>query len=440
MLEILRSVLGATPGVSAYRIVTRRVRSVEQFLVVRELDMLRSKSVEHVRLTVYHDFEEEGQSYRGSMSLQVHPGQGEAELRALVERGVAGAARVRNLHYPLVTPGGEPVGLPESRFAGRPLEEWLSPLREALFAEDHDSQVRINSAELFLERLQTRILNSAGVDVSYEGCRAYGELYVEASGVQGEVELFKELHFADYDPAWLGKQVRRQLRLCRDRARAVPTPPLKKHTVLISGEAVAGFLGYYLTHSAAESLYTGISQLQVGQCVQGEGAQGDLLTLRLLPSLPNSPLSAPYDADGFPLQPVTVIEEGVLKRHWGPVRFCHYLGVPPTGELPNVWVGPGRAAAEELRGGAGGGSYLEVVTFSDFESDPVTGDFGGEIRLAYYSDGADGSPVPVTGGSVSGNIHEQQKSMRLSAETYEHAGFSGPATVRLENVSVAGVG
>ena len=52
--------------------------------------------------------------------------------------------------------------------------------------------------------------------------------------------------------------------------------------------------------------------------------------------------------------------------------------------------------------------------FSDFRLDPVTGDFGAEMRLAYWFDGE--RRRPVTGGSISGSVTELRSTMKRSFE------------------------
>jgi PmbA protein len=202
---------------------------------------------------------------------------------------------------------------------------------------------------------------------------------------------------------------------------------------LITGDPVPHFFQYYLTQSAAESVYSGISTAKVGKTIQGNEISGDTLNLTLEPFLKNSPASAPVDVDGFSLSSTQIVDTGRLERYWGPVRFCHYLGVPPTGAIGNVVVRPGTKTIEELRQGP----HLEVVYFSDFISEPLTGDFGGEIRLAYYT-GEDGRRRPVTGGSVSGNIRDVQPQMYFCREIQSCAGFQGPLAVLLPEISVAG--
>jgi PmbA protein len=149
--------------------------------------------------------------------------------------------------------------------------------------------------------------------------------------------------------------------------------------------------------------------------------------------LKNSPASAPVDVDGFSLASSRIIDAGTLERYWGPLRFCHYLNVPATGAIGNVMVTPGSKSVDELRNGP----QLEVVYFSDFVTEPLTGDFGGEIRLAYYTD-QEGKRHPVTGGSVSGNIRDVQSQMHFSREVQSCARFQGPLAVLLPEISVSG--
>ena len=79
--------------------------------------------------------------------------------------------------------------------------------------------------------------------------------------------------------------------------------------------------------------------------------------------------------------------------------------------------------------------YLELVQFSSFSCHPITGDFSGEIRLGYYYDGQE--VVPVTGGSVSGNIKDCEHTMVLSKELVKYDYAVVPQTILLKNVNIA---
>jgi PmbA protein len=433
MIDKLQQVLAGIENISAWKINDRQIQGQEMFFIRRDLDMQRSKDVRHTYLTIYRDFQEGKKKYRGSVVVQIHPTYTDGEIRSLIEQSLVSARYVYNEVYPLVKPGSEPPRMPESSFASRSLDQWLPPLAEAIYAQEDKEEAGINSAELFLNRVDNRISNSLGLDVSFLSYSGYIELIVETNGSAGEVELYREMSFSEFAPDILAAEVCEQLRYCGDRAAARPMPHLKRFPVLITGDPVSDFFGYYLTHSAAESVYSGVSTAKVGESIQGKEITGDRLSLTLEPFLKNSPVSAPVDVDGFALQSTKILDEGKLKRYWGPVRFCRYLDVPPTGSIGNVSVGPGSKNVEELRKEP----HLEVVYFSDFISEPLTGDFGGEIRLAYYQD-EDGDRYPVTGGSVSGNIRDVQGRMHFSRETRSTTGFQGPVSVLLPEISVAG--
>jgi predicted Zn-dependent protease len=439
MIEKLKGLLAGIPEISAWRIRDRRIEGRELYFIHRNVDMQRSKDVRHTDLTVYRDFQEGGKAYRGSVDVQIHPTYSNGEIRALIEQSLDSARFVRNEHYPLVKPGADVAQMPPSSFASRPLDEWLGPLAETIYFQEDQAGARINSAELFLNRTDARIVNSLGLDVSYQSYAGYVELIVEDDGKveagrpAGGVELYRSLRFSEFEPETLAAEVRNQLRYCGDRAEAVSTPHLKQFPVLLTGDPVPDFFEYYLIQSAADSVYSGISTAKVGDNIQGKDIIGDRLTLTLEPFLENSPASSPVDADGFALSTARILDAGSLKRYWGPLRYCHYLDVPATGAIGNLVVTPGSRSLETLREGP----HLEVVYFSDFVTEPLTGDFGGEIRLAYYTD-SDGTRRPVTGGSVSGNIRGVQARMYFSRETQVRAGFQGPLAVLLPEISVSG--
>ena len=99
----------------------------------------------------------------------------------------------------------------------------------------------------------------------------------------------------------------------------------------------------------------------------------------------------------------------------------------------NLAVSGGSRSEAELRQG----TWLEPVEFSDFQVDPMTGDIFGEIRLAYWHDGE--RTVPVSGGSISGNMHALLGELRLSAETVQYDNWRVPALTRLGGVTVTGI-
>lgn len=437
VLDMLTAELRRRQEVSAWRIRTVDLEARELFFIRRELDMSRGKAVRRLLLTVYHDYSAEGRDWRGAAEVRLHPSSDRREVSAAVERALGAAALVRNRPHPL--PAGSAAVKPAVRqgrgLGSGDLASYQDPVSRAVFAEDRLDGGGLNSCEIFLERGQVRILNSEGVDVRFDRSRVLIELIADwqAPGWE-EVELYRELRSDEVDENEIRREVSELLRHTRDRAQAKPLGARAARTaqaVLLGGEAVAEFFKYYLAQSAAENVYRGISSLEVGHSLTGS-KQKRGLTVRLLPDLPGSSASSPYDADGTALRPVTLFEEGILRRYWGPLRFCYYLGCEPTGSLPDMEVeaAAGSCGAAELRGVP----HLEIVSFSDFQCDPLTGDFGGEIRLAYLGRGDE--RLPVTGGSMSGNVLQVEEAMTVSSEQASRDNFRGPLLLSLEGVSV----
>ena len=161
--------------------------------------------------------------------------------------------------------------------------------------------------------------------------------------------------------------------------------------------------------------------------------KGDTITIKAVKNLPNSPSNFDYDAEGAPIFDCSLMENSVPKHFAGNRMFSQYLGLEESFIISNWSVSGGKMSASELRNG----EFLEIVEFSDFQVDTMTGDIFGEIRLAYYHD-KDGHVTPVSGGSVSGNMQDNLADMYMSKETRRYANAQIPCVTRLENITIAG--
>ncbi len=432
MIEKIRQILRGNPAVDAFKISAEETESQELFFIRRELEMNRAKKVTHYRVTVYKDFAAEGVDYRGSAQVAIHPTMTEPEIERIIGEAVFAAGLVRNPYYPLPQPAPLVIAQPPSNFGETDLAEWLPRLTEAIFKNDHQEKGWINSAELFLNRTELRLINSAGVERSAVSYGAELEVIVNWREAAAEVELYRELHFAAFEPQIIAANIQELLGYGREKALARPLPALQKHTVLLTGEPARDFFQYYVAQASAQNVYEGTSLFKAGEPIQGKNVRGDRITLRLDPTLPFSTESSPFDSDGLPVQAVEIIRDGQLLRYRGDTRYAFYLGVAPTGNIRNIVIAGGRQTAADLKREP----YLELVSFSDFQMDPLTGNFGGEIRLGWYFDGR--QTVPVTGGSISANIRDVQSEMYLSRELQQVNHFIGPRSIKLLNVAVTG--
>lgn len=432
MLGTIKNILLDMKNIDGWKINETITEASELFFIKKELDMNRGKNVHKIDVTVYKNFEENGNKFKGSSRTRITPSMDKEEIKNLLNETSFAATFVKNQYYPLVKPTDFTPKALSSKFSEGSLSKWLPGLVEGIFLKDNHEKGGLNSCELFLNKTSVRIVNSEGVDVSF--AKYNGDLEFITNWTEGgeEIELYKNISFSDYNPDAISKEIDNMLVLSREKAIAVPTPSLKDITVLLSGEPVKEFFSYYYAQSNARSVYENTSTAKIDKNIQGEKILGDTVTMVLDPLMTNSSRSTSYDNDGYPLNKVTIFEKGVLKRYWGDNRYCSYLDIEPTGNIENILVEGGSKSLEKLKEEP----YIELLAFSDFQMNSLTGDFAGEIRLGRYYDGK--KVIPVTGGSISGNVKDVQRKMFLSKELQQVNNFIGPKTIQLFNINIAG--
>jgi predicted Zn-dependent protease len=434
MFEALHKAIAARGGIADWLISETIKSGSERYYIGTKIDMARSVESRDYRVTVYVDGKREDIPVRGEASMSIHPTMSASELAATVDRAAFAAAMSRNPRYQLPELRPALVKVTASRFEGSSPAAGMDSLAEALYSQK-DGRSRINSLELFLSRIERRIINSRGVDAGWTVWSGYTEYTIESSGKTGAVELTDDFRFSDPDYDRLSAEVSEALEAVTARADAEPTPTIFEAPLVLPGKHAAETLGWFMTNLTSPRIFAKSSPFALGESVHGSDAHPgdyDPLDLTAEPAIPGSPLSAPFDDEGSPLSRPICASAGMAKAIVGPSRYAQYLGVPALGDYRLFSVGPGSRSPESLRSG----SYLEVVYFSDFVLDPDSGDFGGEIRLAWYSDGK--SRRPVSGGSVSGAMMENRSLLRYSDRIEANGPMNGPEAVFLPRVSVAG--
>ena len=433
MLEQIRKLLSENKNITGYKICETKIHSNELFFVKKNVDMDRAKDVHHFNVTVFIDSEENGKKLTGSSSTFLHPTMSEEEMGKAIDEATFAARYVKNPYYPLVKPVSTYQKLPESKFEKESFPYWMNEITKAIYRNDIFDQGGINSCEIFLEKVETRIVNSEGVDASSVSYQCMVEFITTWKEEGEEIELYRCINCSDFDAELLASEVKNMITICRDKAIATSTPALHTFPVILTRGAVKDFFSYYHFKSSASFVYDKYSTWKVGDQLQGENVKGDRITIILDPLINNSTASASFDEDGFALSPIKLIDQGVLKQFAANMRYAHYLGVQPTGSIGNLVVERGSRTAQELQAEP----HLMAAAFSDFSLDELTGDFCGEIRLAWYYDGE--KTVPVTGGSISGNVSELHHEIYLSKERQKDNGFEGPLMVKIMNCTIAGV-
>lgn len=411
-------------GVEQYVITEKHTDSLECFYVKKALDLTRRADTTVRTVQVFRPFEKDGVKMLGDSEATVRPGMAAEEVRRAIEKAWYAARFVANPWYPLPAGRMEPPRPDESGFAGRTLPESMKTMTAALFAADTKADVFINSAEVFMRRTETHIITSMGADAAWERYDIWGEYVCQCQTPQ-DVETYHQFHYRQPDPEALTAAAAHSLEMTRARARAASAPRTGTYDLVLDREQMQELLSCYVDRSGAGMIYQKYSPFRLGDDVQGGAAEGDKLTMSLR-------ATEPYTGFGVPMADRPLLEDGVLRTIHGGPRFAHYLGVEPTGHYQAVSVPTGRTPLKQLLEGP----CLHVAAFSAFQMDPLSGHFGGEIRLGFLYE--NGTVTPVTGGSVNGSILEGQKHLTFSAERYRSADYDGPLAVRIRGVQVAG--
>lgn len=414
-------------NIAQYYINSTETQSIESFYVRQRLDLTRAVDTTEYTVTVYRSDEKDGRTLMGASDTQIYPGMEMEEIEAALRSAYHAAGFAGNQSYELYAGTKEEYIPSTSGLAKQSLEETIAQMTEALFSADVKEDVFVNSAEIFAVRQVHHILNSCGVDVSYESYQVKGEYVIQCIAPQ-DVETYHSFSYRESEVEALRRDVEEALAMTQARAQAKQAPQAGEYRIILSGEQMNTLFSYYVSRSGSGMVYQQYSNYQVGMQVQGSTEnvkEGDRLTIWLK-------AKDPFSSEGIPMKDRVLLEDGVLRTIHGGNRFAQYLGIEPTGFYGSIQVPVGEKPLEEMKQGA----YLHIVSFSDFQMDDFTGHFGGEIRLAFLSDGE--RVIPVTGGSVNGSILEVQDRMVFSKERYTNSRYDGPMAVVLEGVQVAG--
>ncbi len=413
-------------GADAWQIADVKTTGWEFYFIRHRLDQNRAKEVEQITLTVYKK-SEDGTGI-GLASAVISPTENEDNIRKLASDLVYRASLVKNKIFALNKPRAfEPLKVPEV-----PLKDDAEAFLSAMNAIRETPEEDLNSFEIFVNRNTRHLLTSEGIDILEEYPTSTLDVVVNARKDDREIELYRLMHFGNCDAALLKQDIENLMHFGRDRLRAVPTPALGNAAVVLSTDASLSVYEYFLDNLNAAYLVRGVSPFEIGKPL-AEEFKGDKVTLRSLRMLPGSPDNFACDAEGAPVRDADLIREGVPAEFVGSRMYAQYLGLEDAFSVTNWSVSGGTRTAEAIRTG----EFLEIVEFSDFQVDSMTGDIFGEIRLAYYHDGK-GNVQPVTGGSVSGSMLDNIADLAMTEETRCYANARIPAATRLEHVTIAG--
>jgi PmbA protein len=434
-VETIIEYLKGLRNISEWTLETSHEEALETFFSGRRLDMARSKAITRNSLTVHVDSRSKEGAQRGSAIVSLPPN---LELDELADRVNAAIRRAQ------VSPGPA-WGLASER--GIPQQKSnLQSIDLAVVARTAEGVVFSNpspgpsegphfqAVELFVTRRNQHLVASTGSETSWTDILVETELVASAGRGASEVELtdFWSIALSSQEDLEtlsleLGERARRLLHHVDLRSAAGPLvlnrTAAAEIPVLLSGEAVPEFFNPLFFRSQAAQIRSGACDSEIGKPILHGNLGGDPLTLGFDPFQKGCPASRPVDPDAFPLRRTVLVEKGTLRALEGPVRHAAALSVPPQGTCSSRWVLPGSMDLSNLSTQ----TYLEALTFSDFYMDVVSGEFGGELRLAILHQ--KGKQTPMTGGSISGSLSIEQEDLRFSSTLSRRGNFVGPSAV-----------
>ncbi|MBR9692489.1 hypothetical protein GOV07_01010 [Candidatus Woesearchaeota archaeon] len=291
-------------------------------------------------------------------------------------------------------------------------------------ATKKEKGIKLNHAELHLTRTQNTIVNSEGL----KGKNEATILFVEAIMTIKKQEFHNALTVGtlkDFSPKLFIKETADS---ARDVLAARKWKRVHEKGILLSGIALRDFWAPDLTmtpvvaHANAQAKHRHLSRFDRGQRV----TKNKGFTLMSDPFISHNPASGKFDVEGTASKKLSLVEKGVCKEFVANQRYAHYLGVPPTGALGVISLSKGKEKVKDLREQG----VVEIVSFSSFVPNSLSGDFSAEIRLGYLYE--KGKKIPIRGAMFTGNVFTMLDAMRLSKEGMEMERYKGPAVVRFD--------
>jgi PmbA protein len=298
-------------------------------------------------------------------------------------------------------------------------------------------EVYLTAAECFGEIHGTHLVNSRGIDVEQESTEINIEVVLHSQRGDKDVETFLELRRRRVADLGIEEELARGIQQTLDQFAATNAPSWEG-PVILRGDVLATFIagdslqgGVLHTLGDAGAKYQKYSSWEIGKSVFRSEVKGDPLTVWANRQIPYGIYSNRFDGEGLPAQRVQLIRNNELMAFSASQRYADYLGLPATGAFGGVELPAGSKTASALLDEP----YVEIIQFSWFNPDPITGDFSTEIRFAYLVENGVGKPF--RGGQLVGNFLEALADVRWSAETGMFGNYLGPHTARFNNLKIS---
>ena len=412
-------------------------RGTQVYAVPDQTEAQRAVGIEQYQIDVLRRTSAaDGKEAVGSGNATLLPG---GDIESAIEKAELTAGLVANPVHTIPAPAPLPdVPLVDSDLHKNAAMVTKTVMERIQTSASRNPDVYLTAAECFGEIHTTHLVNSRGIDAEQESTQINIEFVLHSQRGDDHRESFAEMRRRRVADLHIEEEIEKRTRQTLDLFEAVPAPSWQGPVVL-RGEVLATFMagdglrgGVVHTLGSAEAKFAKISSWEIGKSVFRNEVKGDPLTVWANRCMPFGTYSSRFDEEGLPAQRLELIRKNELTAFAASQRYAEYLNLPATGDFGGVEVAPGSTSASALLSEP----YVEIIQFSWFNPDFVTGDFATEIRFGYLVE--NGVHKPFRGGQLVGNFWEALADVRWSAEMGMFGNYLGPHTARFNTLRISG--
>lgn len=437
MLNKIIDALNNRKDIAAWTVRHKTTKEIQVYAVPKQVESQRTVDSESYKIDVLcQTTAPDGSPAVGSGDITILPGD---NIHAGIDKAALVASLVANPVHAIPKPAPFPdIALVDEDLKKNPVSVMQGLMASLRTTASNERNVYLTAAECFGNISTTHLMNSNGIDTKQEATKIAMEFVIQAKREESETESFIEMsrrRVSDLDPK---TEIERRAVYTLDLLDA-KAPPTRQGAVVLRDDTLALFIagsslppGVLQTRGSAESKFAKVSSWEVGSSVFTGEVKGDPLTVWANRCIPYGTMSNRFDDEGVPAQRVELIRDNRLVAFAASQRYAEYLNIPVTGAFGGVEIPGGSTNASDLLAEP----YIEIVQFSWFNPNSVTGDFATEIRLGYLVE--NGVRTPFHGGQLIGNFMEALADVRWSAETGFYGNYLGPIAARFNHLTVSG--
>ncbi|WP_041230899.1 TldD/PmbA family protein [Deinococcus peraridilitoris] len=293
---------------------------------------------------------------------------------------------------------------------------------------------------------EVAVANTAGLERRYTSLGIYqyvSPLVSEDGQHKSKSEFHFTREFEELDPTRTALEATRKSLALLGAKRA----PSGHFGAVIDRECMATLFRVYAGIFSGKMVQEGKSPL-AGKL--GQQVATPLVTLRDDATLARGMASRPFDAEGCPSAPLTLIEGGKLGAFLHNSETAAHAGVDSTGHASragyrgtvevsptNFFLEPGQDSREDLLRALGSGLLLTAVQGVHAGANPITGEFSLQAEGFWVEEGRVAYPLDVF--TVAGNFLELLQEVEAVANDLKFfPSGAGAPSVRVRTLAVGG--